>query len=566
MKKVIIVSFGPELFTALAEAFSDDLLPGRIVKVETGDSWAAFRLSTRRNQWLLFSWDARSYGCGLVEDGELVSLKKMRASRSSFGEGLKKNFLNGSLLSAGQLHNDRILYFEAERLVGAGFPVRLGLIFEGTERNSNLISVDSGEVIIDAAKHIHPDENRYRTILPGVSYTPPPPLKGVTLREMGSLFSPADLSNLKGLGRGLSRIIQDSWGDRSPEELTSLATRVMSGRGLLLQRQGDLLTVFPEKLPGCDVVDGALLEGCGTEVLRIYFEGERKKVLSRVKKVIHREIKGRLRHRDGMENQLSLSIRGEEFLKMGNLLLSLANALPPRGEAVEVADWETGETLSIPVDPRLSGPQNAHRYFKKYKKGKIDRDALAQSIISLDEGIRELEEQLEVLDAIDDPELLALSADDILQWLTPEKGKASKRKKQSPPPYIRLENRGDLIYVGLNARGNRQVTFKVAGPGDYWFHAHEIPGAHVILKTPGRDSPPEASSIEIAASLAGWFSRAKGDRKVQVDWTERKNVRAIPGNSLAHVTYANPRTILISPDRWKEFPEAARSRRLADKT
>lgn len=560
------MSFGPELFTALAGVFSENLLPGRIGKVETGDTWAAFRLSSRRDQWLLFSWDVRSYGCGLVEEGALPSLKKMRASRSSLGEGLKKNFHNAAILSARQLNNDRVLIFEAERMVGAGFPVRLALIFEGTERNSNLISVDENGIIIDAAKHIHPDENRYRTILPGVTYAPPPPLKGMTLQEMGSLVSPADLNGLKGLGRGLAGIIKDSWGDRTPEEWTALTARVMDGRGLMLQRQGSLLTVFPEVLPDFEVLEGPLLERCGEEVLRIYFEAERAKILSRVKKVIEREIKGRLRRRDGMENQLSLSARGEEFLKMGNLLLSAIDRIPPRAEFAEVVDWETGETLSIPLDSRISAAQNARRYFKKYKKGKVDRAAIARSILSLDEGIRELEEQLEALGAIDDPDLLAFSADDIVQWLAPERSRDGRKKKSPPPSYIRLENRGDLIYVGLNARGNRQVTFKVAGPGDYWFHVHEIPGAHVILKAGGRDVHPDDSSVEIAASLALWFSRAKGSAKAQVDWTERKNVRAIPGSALAHVTYTNPRTIMISPDRWKEFPEAARSRQLAERT
>ncbi|GAB1486433.1 hypothetical protein MASR2M79_14830 [Aminivibrio sp.] len=48
-------------------------------------------------------------------------------------------------------------------------------------------------------------------------------------------------------------------------------------------------------------------------------------------------------------------------------------------------------------------------------------------------------------------------------------------RKEPSPPFIRLENRMDILYIGLNARGNRHVTFKVASPMDLWFHAHEIP-------------------------------------------------------------------------------------------
>ena len=72
---------------------------------------------------------------------------------------------------------------------------------------------------------------------------------------------------------------------------------------------------------------------------------------------------------------------------------------------------------------------------------------------------------------------------------------------------------------------------------------------------------PRDDSIEIAASLAAWYSRAKNAAKVQVDYTEKKNVRSIPGSAVAHVTYTGPRTLLVSPGLWKEHPEAALSRR-----
>jgi len=171
------VSFGPELFTAIARSFEESVLPCRIGKIETGDTWAAFRLSSGKDRWLLFSWNPGSYGCGLVGEDGIASLKKTRGARSSFGEALKRNLQNASILSVRQLNSDRVLVFAAERLVGAGFSVRLSLVFEGTERNSNLVILDETGSILEPAKHIHGDMNRYRMILPGIAYTPPPPLK-----------------------------------------------------------------------------------------------------------------------------------------------------------------------------------------------------------------------------------------------------------------------------------------------------------------------------------------------------------------------------------------------------
>lgn len=561
------MSFGPELFTAMMRSFEETVLPCRIGKIETGDTWAAFRLSSGKDRWLLFSWNPGSYGCGIVGEDGIASLKKTRVSRSSFGEGLKRNFQNASILSVRQLNSDRVLVFGAERLVGAGFPVRLSLVFEGTERNSNLVILDETGSILEPAKHIHGDMNRYRMIIPGVAYTPPPPMKGKHLGETGGLEGPEDLRELRGIGKGLSGLLTRSWDGRPVGYWNDMLARLLSGKeqGLILQRHGPLLTVFPEPLPFCEVLAGPILERCGEEVLSSYFLGQRERILSGVKKALEKEIRSRKRHRDGLENQIRLSERGSEFLKMGNLLLAAAEQVPPRAREVELQDWETGEPVLVPLDENLSASRNAERYFRKYKKGKVDREAVKKAIGGIDEGITELLEQLEALESIDDPDLLSVSARDVMEWLAPKRTAGGRKQKSAPPPHIRLENGGDLIYIGLNARGNRHVTFKVAAPTDLWFHVHEIPGAHVILRTAGKDQVPADSSLEIAASLAAWFSRAKNSGKIQVDYTEKKNVRSIPGSAIAHVTYVHPRTILVSPDRWKEFPEAARSRQLEDR-
>jgi len=551
----------------MMRSFEETVLPCRIGKIETGDTWAAFRLSSGKDRWLLFSWNPGSYGCGIVGEDGMASLKKTRVSRSSFGEGLKRNFQNASILSVGQLNSDRGLVFGAERLVGAGFPVRLSLVFEGTERNSNLVILDETGSILEPAKHIHGDMNRYRMIIPGVAYTPPPPMKGKHLGETGGLEGPEDLRELRGIGKGLSGLLTRSWDGRPVGYWNDMLARLLSGKaqGLILQRHGPLLTLFPEPLPFCEVLAGPILERCGEEVLSSYFLGQRERILSGVKKALEKEIRSRKRHRDGLENQIRLSERGSEFLKMGNLLLAAAEQVPPRAREVELQDWETGEPVLVPLDENLSASRNAERYFRKYKKGKVDREAVKKAIEGIDEGITELLEQLEALESIDDPDLLSVSARDVMEWLAPKRTAGGRKQKSAPPPHIRLENGGDLIYIGLNARGNRHVTFKVAAPTDLWFHVHEIPGAHVIPKTAGKDQVPADSSLEIAASLAAWFSRAKNSGKIQVDYTEKKNVRSIPGSAIAHVTYVQPRTILSSPDRWKEFSEAARSRELEER-
>jgi len=38
------------------------------------------------------------------------------------------------------------------------------------------------------------------------------------------------------------------------------------------------------------------------------------------------------------------------------------------------------------------------------------------------------------------------------------------------------------VLIGRNNRQNDQLTFRLAGDYDLWFHAQEIPGSHVLLR------------------------------------------------------------------------------------
>ena len=57
-----------------------------------------------------------------------------------------------------------------------------------------------------------------------------------------------------------------------------------------------------------------------------------------------------------------------------------------------------------------------------------------------------------------------------------------------------------FLYIGKNNRQNDEVTFKLGRGSDLWFHARNMPGSHVILKT----TLPQAREEDIltAARLA----------------------------------------------------------------
>jgi predicted ribosome quality control (RQC) complex YloA/Tae2 family protein len=296
---------------------------------------------------------------------------------------------------------------------------------------------------------------------------------------------------------------------------------------------------------------------------------------------LERAAKSKERHMDGLLKQLGDNADAENFRRKGDLLLANLAAVPPRAEKVVLSGWDGGEALEITLDSRLSPSRNAERYFKKYRKARVDPQKVREEADSLRGAIAELREQRDLLDSIDDPAKLEEAVRDVEDWIASLSGKGTKgeggktqkaqrgsggkyakkkhgskekRGSKENPPHLRFEVDGCTVLVGLSARGNRFVTFRQAASDDLWLHAHEVPGAHVIVKGgASRDALEGSELLAFAASLAAAYSKSRASLSVQIDYTERRHVRSVPGAAVALVTYTNPGTIRVSPNFWKEY-------------
>jgi predicted ribosome quality control (RQC) complex YloA/Tae2 family protein len=106
---------------------------------------------------------------------------------------------------------------------------------------------------------------------------------------------------------------------------------------------------------------------------------------------------------------------------------------------------------------------------------------------------------------------------------------------------------GFTLLVGKNSRQNEEVTFHQATANDIWLHARGVAGAHIIVKAAGREVP--RSTIEQAASLAAYYSEARGSTSAPVDYTLQRHVRHMKGGGPGMVTYERERTLYIEPDK-----------------
>ena len=577
------MAFGPEFIRGLEAAWGPGL-PWRVSRVEGGESWVALKVSARQpglrapeggaasgwpavsersaghfaeaqDQWLLLSWGAGSAGCCLAGSGDVAALKEGAPARTPMAEALKSRAVRGDIVVVRQLDHDRVLEFELRRRIAAGTSIGYFLILEATEPTGNLLLLDGGHKIEEAARHSAPDQNRYRTLLPGHPYVPPPAFTGPLPGELSSLCF-EDVPNLMGIGRPLARLVQAHWEERDPGTwLAALREAVENDEALLCQRtEKGYLTRLRYPLPGAEPLGEDALAAAARGVLVPLLQRERDRQLHETGARLKHAAKARERHRDGLLKQLKDCEAADILRQKGTAILAHMAEIPPRAEEVTLTDWD-GNALTIALDPRLSPSHNAERYFKKYRKARGDPQKIREEIAALEGAIREILEQRDLLESISEPGSFEQAVKDLEAWLAPEtekgKNKAKGRKggKENEPPCLVYEREGLTILVGLSARGNRYVTFRQARGEDIWLHAHELPGAHVIIRG-ARDrhelEEEHPAVLEFAASLAAGHSKGRNSGSVWVDYTERRYVRPVPG-TVALVTYTNPGTLRVAP-------------------
>ena len=70
------------------------------------------------------------------------------------------------------------------------------------------------------------------------------------------------------------------------------------------------------------------------------------------------------------------------------------------------------------------------------------------------------------------------------------------------------------IYVGKNNMQNDELTFKTGNGNDWWFHAKQMPGSHVLLKTDGKEVP-DRTFEEAAKALPPITLKAVSRKKLK---------------------------------------------------
>ena len=541
----IALSFGPELIWSWSRELSA-LAGRRVQRVEGGGS--AVIISLAGGAELLLSWGAQNCGAAVISARDKKSLLAAARQTPPITNAVKSHLTGAQLVSVAQLHRDRILEFTFRKTIGAGFSTERRLVLEIMERFSNLVMTDENGLIIETAKHIHPADNSFRTVLPGVPYHMPPLFGGMPLEEWLAAPREDTLTKVAGVGRPLLKILA-----AYPEGLAAEYLRGLyddSSAQMTAQRIGKYVTALSELLPEAeklpDGATGALIALAPMKDGTI--ENRRKNIVKHIEKEITRRERqlGDIRRLLADESPARFKLWGEL------IVANMWNVKHGVSEAELTGYDEDGSEIShkVPLDPRISPSQNSAAYFAKYKKIVSAQERAASLVQKVEEELDDLREELALASSVDDAQALVMLEEE-LGMAKPQQKRGGKKEPQLPP-HVRFEFEKAIVCAGLSAKGNRWLTFRFASPEDWWCHAQGVPGAHVIMRQTSALTDEEFEELAaFCASLAVFYSKAKAEPRHRVDYTRRKYVSPIRGGE-ANVTYKEFSTIAGEPALWSE--------------
>jgi predicted ribosome quality control (RQC) complex YloA/Tae2 family protein len=270
-----------------------------------------------------------------------------------------------------------------------------------------------------------------------------------------------------------------------------------------------------------------------------------------------RRLKGEIARAERLSAKLAdeSTIYKEADLHARKGQLLVANSAKVRRGQREITLRDYGNTaqeyLQIELDPARSVDENAKRYFSLHRKAKrgaeIVRGRLAEVEGRLTK-LRRLTMEAEGTKGFGELERIEAALVPLARRLPArDRARSSASKAEGPEPRTFRSSDGLPILVGRSGPGNDRLTWRLARSHDLWLHVQGSPGSHVVVRlNKGKPVPPR--TLREAAQLAAYYSRARGQVKVPVDYALRKYLRKPKAAAPGVVLLSQEKTIIVGPD------------------
>lgn len=522
---------------------------------------------------------------------------KQKTISSPFLTLLQNQLRGGKILDIEHPNFDRILHFIIRPYQKFGkLPNKILVVeFMGKHGNMILLKEDKNKTIETAIKLIDFNINRYREIMPGKLYIPPPsqnkiePLN-INREVFFNIFNSLSVEN-KNLN--LWKLIQNSFIGISPQSAKEvvLQANLSPEKNVSETSEVDLdmlwtsfnkivtniknynfqpalfLDPLSKKIKAWSIIDSvqfpkyhkrtfneanSCLESLFTELEKereiLSMQNKLNQIIRKNMLKINNKINDCQKKLEEVKNCEKYKINGELIkanlpsIKRGDTEITTINYYSP-----------LQENITIPLNDKLTPLENARLYFKKYRKTKGSFQIIFEQLKNHKLKLAQLIELQKLYEQESDslPNLLKIYNNlTKLGWAkkitAPLKRPKKEKNKLVPVKYISKD--GWEIYVGKNNLQNDFLTFKLASGNDTWLHAKNIQGSHIIIKNKGSKQSLPLDTLIQAANLAAYFSKAKKDNKVLVDYTLKKHLKKPKNAKPGMVIYSQEKSLWIKID------------------
>ena len=528
------------------------LLPSRFEKAQQA-SPQALQIGLRSlsgSHWLELSWQAEAARLHTIPP------PPRQGDGSTLAQQLQHGLKGLALIEIQQQGWERVVELGFARRPGE--PVLRWLVVELMGRHSNLLLLDADRQVVALARQVKPQQSRLRPIGTGDPYQPPPPLAGEPPRLEESFGSwqrrlrlvPLPLQQaLRDAYQGISpallrQLLPCGWGELSvdsisPEQWQQLwqgwrqwLEAVQMGR-FSWQLEPAGYRCWAGSSGDTPAANPALAINQG---MAAYFSE-------------HLGAQLLVQQRQQLQHRLQATVERES--RQASEQQALLDAVP-EGEALQ----RRADALLSQLQPSRQCIEEAQKLYKTARKRRRSVAAITPRLEQHRQRLASLEASLTYLEQADSLEQVGSLVGE-LEALLAERGQrkpAGGRQRrragaiEGVPQPLELHTPSGLpVQIGRNHRQNEWIAFRQARRGDLWFHAQELPGSHVVLKSSERLA--SDADLQAAADMAAHYSRGRGNRRVPVVMVPTEELQRIPGAAPGTVRHRGGSVLWGEPQR-----------------
>jgi len=559
MNKVPIQIMDLTTLKAVVFELSQNIVPSRFENAQQIDSHTiqlGFR-TLEKLTWIEISW--------IAESPRIVSIPppKRYGEKSTLAKQLKHLLVNLALVEISQTGFERIVRFKFSSRPGK--EIEQELIVELMGRHSNILLLGRKNKVITLGKQIKERQSRLRPIGTGDIYSSPPPLKGLvpessepfnSWKENICLVPSTFKNSLKDTYQGISPALTLQIASNDYDEALNIINQSVTSIELktwetiykkwkkwLLDIENNNYTINFEGPTDFVVWGKRKSKAKNTKIgvsLSIYYSN---KMVERKINSIREKLKQDLANSKDQETRK---------LDMQELLIKkISEYITMQNKAKDLL------SLRSPTKKQII---EAQRLFKESKRKKRSRESILNRIDFHKKKISDIQCCESFLDSLmyeanednkNKLDSIIELKEEVEEYICIKKNSSkfkSNMKKEQTSTIKEIESPSGLkIQIGGNNRQNELISLRKGRKGDLWFHAQEAPGSHVVLKS--SNGLVDEKDIQLAADLASFFSRARGNKLVPIIMVPIENLQRISGALPGTVSHRGGKVIWGKAER-----------------